>query len=216
MSSMPSMDYDAYRLLVQEVKDYAIFMLDPKGKILSWNAGAQRLKGYTPEEVIGKHFSVFYEKQDAANKKPQRELETAAVEGRVEDEGWRVRKDGTRFWASVVISALHDDKGKLRGFAKITRDVTERRKTEDALRQQAAQLEKRVQERTLELEKANRTKDEFIATLSHELRTPITSITGWVQMLQEGSLTPPQQRKALEVIDRNLAAQAQLIDDLLN
>ena len=214
--STPSMEYDLYRLLVQEVKDYAIFMLDPKGKVVSWNAGAQRLKGYTPDEIIGKHFSTFYEKHDIAKKRPQRELETASMEGRVEDEGWRVRKDGTRFWANVVITALHDEKGKLRGFAKITRDMTGRRKGEDALREQAAQLEKRVQERTLELEKANRAKDEFIATLSHELRTPITSITGWVQMLQEGSLTPPQQRKALEVIDRNLATQAQLIDDLLN
>jgi PAS domain S-box-containing protein len=216
MSSTPSMDYDAYRLLVQEVKDYAIFMLDPRGRILSWNAGAQRLKGYTPEEIIGKHFSIFFEKADVANKKPQRELEIASIEGRVEDEGWRVRKDGTRFWANAVITALHDDKGKLRGFAKVTRDMTGRRKAEDLLRDQAAQLEKRVQERTMELEKANRMKDEFIATLSHELRTPITSITGWVQMLQDGSLTPTQQRKALEVIDRNLATQAQLIDDLLN
>jgi PAS domain S-box-containing protein len=216
MSSTPSMDYDAYRFLVQEVKDYAIFMLDPKGKILSWNAGAQRLKGYTPEEIIGKHFSIFYEKHDVVNKKPQRELETASMEGRVEDEGWRVRKDGTRFWANVVITALHDEKGKLRGFAKVTRDITERRKNEENLREQAAVLEKRVLERTIELEKANRMKDEFIATLSHELRTPITSITGWVQMLQDGALTPQQQRKALEVIDRNLATQAQLIDDLLN
>src|SRR5262249_6568943 len=107
-------------------------------------------------------------------------------------------------------------KGKLRGFAKVTRDISDRRKTEEMLREQAAQLEQRVQERTLDLEKANRMKDEFIAALSHELRTPITSITGWVQMLQEGSLTAAQQRKALEVIDRNLATQAQLIDDLLN
>ncbi|HSU89329.1 MAG TPA: PAS domain S-box protein, partial [Terriglobia bacterium] len=155
MSSTPQMDYDAYRLLVQEVKDYAIFMLDPKGKVLSWNAGAQRLKGYTPEEIIGKHFSIFYPKADVLNKKPQRELEIASIEGRVEDEGWRLRKDGTRFWANVVLTALHDDKGKLRGFAKITRDMTERRRAEDGLRDQAAQLEKRVQERTLELEKAN-------------------------------------------------------------
>src|SRR5947207_1281284 len=214
--STRSMDYDAYRLLVQEVKDYAIFMVDPKGKILTWNAGAQRLKGYTPEEIIGKHFSIFYEKHDIAHKKPQRELEKASIEGRVEDEGWRVRKDGTRFWGNVVITALHDEKGKLRGFAKVTRDMTGQRQIEETLREQAGQLEKRVQQRTLELEKANRTKDEFIATLSHELRTPITSITGWVQMLQDGSLTPPQQRKALEVIDRNIAAQAQLIDDLLN
>src|SRR5437870_1782046 len=209
-------DYDAYRLLVQEVKDYAIFLIDTKGRIQSWNTGAQRLKGYTQKEIIGQHFSVFYTRDDLANKKPQRELEKALTEGRVEDEGWRVRKDGTRFWANVVITALHDEKGKLRGFAKITRDMTGRRKGEDALREQAAQLEKRVLERTQELEKANRTKDEFIATLSHELRTPITSITGWVQMLQDGALTPPLQRKALEVIDRNLAAQAQLIDDLLN
>jgi signal transduction histidine kinase/ActR/RegA family two-component response regulator len=111
---------------------------------------------------------------------------------------------------------LHDEKGRIIAFAKITRDTTERRKVEDALREQAALLERRVQERTSELERANRLKDEFIATLSHELRTPITSITGWVQMLQEGSLTLLQQRKALAVIDRNLVTQAQLIDDLLN
>src|SRR4029077_13283297 len=94
-SSMPkpAIDYDIFRLLVQEVKDYAIFMLDPRGKILSWNAGAQRLKGYTADEIIGKHFSIFYGKDDLANRKPQRELETAAMEGRVEDEGWRLRKD---------------------------------------------------------------------------------------------------------------------------
>jgi len=212
----PAIDYDIYRLFVQEVKEYAIFMLDPKGRILNWNAGAQRLKGYTPDEAIGKHFSIFYGKEDIASGKPQRELETAATEGKVEDEGWRLRKDGTRFWANVVITALHDEKGKLLGFAKVTRDMTERRKGEEALQEQAAYLEKRVQERTAELEKANRMKDEFIATLSHELRTPITSIAGWRQMMQEGSLTPSQERKALEVIDRNLAAQAQLIDDLLN
>lgn len=212
----PSMDYDAYRLLVQEVKDYAIFMLDPKGRILSWNSGAQRLKGYSAGDIIGKHFSIFYEKGDVADRKPQRELEIAATEGRIEDEGWRVRKDGTRFWANVVITALHDEKGKLRGFAKVTRDMTDRRRAEEALRKEKTQLEKRVQERTDELERANRAKDEFIATLSHELRTPITSINGWVQMLQDGNLTPLQQTKALEVIDRNLAAQVRLIDDLLN
>jgi len=210
------LDYDAYRLLVQEVKDYAIFLLDTKGRIQSWNTGAQRLKGYTQKEIIGQHFSVFYTRDDLANKKPQRELEKALTEGRVEDEGWRLRKDGTRFWANVVITALHDEKGKLRGFAKITRDLTEHRKTEELLREQTNVLERRVNERTAELEKANRMKDEFIATLSHELRTPITSITGWMQMLEAGELTREQQAKAFEVIDRNLAIQAQLIDDLLN
>src|SRR5205085_11347502 len=113
--------------------------------------------------IIGKNFSIFYEKDDIANKKPQHELETASMEGRVEDEGWRVRKDGTGFWANVVLTALHDDEGKLRGFAKLTRDVTDCRKAEDTMREQAALLERRVQERTVQLEKANRTKDEFIA-----------------------------------------------------
>jgi PAS domain S-box-containing protein len=214
--SLKRPDYEAYRLLVQEVKDYAIFLLDTQGRILSWNTGAQRLKGYTEKEIIGKHFSIFYSQEDLANKKPKHELETALMEGRVEDEGWRLRKDGTRFWANVVITALHDEKGKLRGFAKITRDLTERRKAEEFLHEQSNVLEQRVNERTAELEKANRMKDEFIATLSHELRTPITSIIGWVQMLEAGELTRAQQAKAFEVIDRNLAAQAQLIDDLLN
>jgi PAS domain S-box-containing protein len=216
-ASIKRPDYDAYRLLVQEVKDYAIFLLDTKGRILSWNAGAQRLKGYTEKEIIGQHFSIFYSREDIANKKPQRELDTAVTEGRVEDEGWRLRKDGTRFWANVIITALHDaTTGKLRGFAKITRDLTERRRAEESLREQSNILEERVKERTAELEKAIRIKDEFIATLSHELRTPITSIIGWVQMLQTGELTPAQQTKAFEVIDRNLSTQAQLIDDLLN
>jgi PAS domain S-box-containing protein len=214
---------DAYRLLVQEVRDYAIFMLDPGGKVLTWNSGAERLKGYRAEEIIGKHFSIFYTKADLKAQKPQRELETAAVSGRVEDEGWRVRKDGTRFWASVVIDALHDENGELRAFAKVTRDMTERHRTEEALRKQASMLEQRVQNRTAELERANRVleqanraKDEFLAALSHELRTPLTSIKGWVQMLHGGTLSVEQNRKALEVIDRNLATQVQLIDDLLD
>src|SRR5262245_29816892 len=208
--------YALFRLLVQEVKDYAIFLLDTEGTIISWNSGAERVNGYRADEIIGKHFSIFYGKSDLLNRKPQRELEEAIADGRVEDEGWRLRKDGSRFWANVVITALHDDKGRLCGFAKITRDMTERRKNEESLREQAALLEKHVTDRTMELEKANRVKDEFITTLSHELRTPLTSITGWVQMLETGELTTAQQQKAFEVINRNLAAQVQLIDDLLN
>jgi PAS domain S-box-containing protein len=122
-----------FRLLVQSVTDYAIFMLDPQGRIASWNAGAERIKGYRAEEITGVHFSVFYPPEDVASGKPQRELEIAVAEGRVEDEGWRVRKDGTRFWANVVITALFGDSGELRGFGKVTRDMTERREREQIM-----------------------------------------------------------------------------------
>lgn len=122
-----------YRLLVQEMVDYAIFMLDPTGHVISWNAGAERIKGYRAEEVIGRHFAVFYRDEDVAAGKPARQLEIATAEGRVEDEGWRLRKDGTGFWANVVITALFDDAGTLHGFGKVTRDLTERRAAAQAL-----------------------------------------------------------------------------------
>jgi PAS domain S-box-containing protein len=126
---------DGYRLLVQSVSDYAIFMLDPSGHITTWNPGAQRIKGYREEEIVGQHFSVFYPPEDVAAGKPAWELEHAAAEGRLEDEGWRVRKDGTLFRANVVITALYDETGKLQGYGKVTRDVTERRTAEEALRE---------------------------------------------------------------------------------
>jgi PAS domain S-box-containing protein len=124
-----------YRLLVESVQDYAIFALDRDGRILTWSAGAARLKGYARTEVVGRHFSIFYTPEDAKAGRPERELEVATGAGRVEDEGWRVRKDGTRFWASVVITALRDELGSLVGFAKVTRDLTERRRNEEVLRE---------------------------------------------------------------------------------
>ncbi|NUR92907.1 MAG: PAS domain S-box protein, partial [Nonomuraea sp.] len=114
---------EKFRLLVQNVVDYAIFMLDSEGRIASWNAGAERIKGYRAEEIMGRHFSVFYPPEDVAAGKPAMELRVAIADGRWEEEGWRVRKDGTRFWASVVITALYDDRGDLRGFGKVTRDL---------------------------------------------------------------------------------------------
>ena len=117
-----------YRRLVTSVRDYAIFMLDPAGHILSWNPGARHLKGYDPEEIIGRHFSVFYTDEDRARDHPAYELEVAVREGRYEEEGWRVRKDGTRFWAQVTITAVRDDDGRLTGFAKVTRDLSERKR----------------------------------------------------------------------------------------
>jgi PAS domain S-box-containing protein len=139
-----------YRLLVHGVLDYAIFMLDPDGHITSWNAGAERIKGYREEEILGQHFSVFYPPEDIANDKPARELAQAVRDGRVEDEGWRVRKDGTRFWANVVITALHDETGKLRGFGKVTRDMTERRTAEQALIERRQLLSHLVEAQELE------------------------------------------------------------------
>ncbi len=122
---------ERFRRLVAEVKDYAIFLLDPEGNVKTWNEGAQRIKGYQPEEIVGKHFSVFYASEDVERGKPQEQLAIAAREGRVEDEGWRLRKDGSRFWASVVITALHGDQGRLLGFAKVTRDITERKRVRE-------------------------------------------------------------------------------------
>lgn len=134
-----------FRLLVQSVVDYAIFMLDPTGVIRSWNAGAARMKGYAADEIIGRHFSSFYTEEDRAAGVPQRALATALSEGKFEAEGWRLRKDGTRFWASVVIDPIRDETGRLRGFAKVTRDITERRKAQQALdeaREALAQAQK--------------------------------------------------------------------------
>jgi PAS domain S-box-containing protein len=131
----PPLDADAFRLLVEGTSDYAIFMLDPDGHVASWNAGAERIKGYTAEEIIGRHFSVFYPPEALERNWPAVELEHALRDGRFEDEGWRLRKDGQRFWANVVITALRDDSGRLVGFGKVSRDLSERRRAEQQLRE---------------------------------------------------------------------------------
>src|SRR4051794_21778358 len=122
---------EIYRLLVENVKDYAIIILDPSGKVATWSPAAERLKGYRAAEIIGQHFARFYPAEDVQRGKPETELRVAAAEGRFEDEGWRVKKDGTRFWANVVVTALRDPAGNLRGFGKITRDLTERKQAEE-------------------------------------------------------------------------------------
>ncbi len=131
---------EMFRLLIESVKDYAIYMLDTEGRIVSWSAGARNIKGYRTEEILGKHFSIFYPPEDAASGRPELELKTAQLEGRFEDEGWRVRKGGERFWANVTVTALTDREGRLRGFAKVTRDRSERKRDEDALRRSEEKL----------------------------------------------------------------------------
>jgi PAS domain S-box-containing protein len=162
-SSDPVRPAELFRLLVDGIRDYAIFVLDPEGHVLTWNPGAQALKGYSHDEIIGKHFSQFYPSEAVQNGWPQRELALAEKEGRFADEGWRIRKDGTSFWASVIISALRDSSGKLSGFAKVTQDLTARRVAEDRvqglnreLRERVSQLDesrKLIELRTLELQK---------------------------------------------------------------
>ena len=131
---------DSFRLLVESVKDYAIIMLDPTGHVASWNAGAERFKGYRAEEIIGKHFSCFYPAEAIQRGLPEQELKVAAKEGRFEDESWRVRKGGEKFWASVIISALRDKDGTLRGYSKVTRDLTERKQAEERIQQQSKEI----------------------------------------------------------------------------
>jgi PAS domain S-box-containing protein len=184
------------RLMVESVKDYAIFMLDPDGRVASWNAGAERINGYAADEIIGQHFSVFFTSEDLAEGKPAKELHVAATAGRFEDEGWRVRKDKSHFWASVVITALRDKEGTLRGFAKITRDMTERRQAE-ALRV------------------ADRQKNEFLAMLAHELRNPLAPIRNGVQLLKmlrdEAAI-----HETTEMMERQVIQLVRLVDDLMD
>ena len=155
---------ERFRALVKGVKDYAIFMLDPDGHVLTWNDGAERIKGYRTEEIIGKHFSCFYPKEDIARGKPDQGLRVAKIEGRFEEEGQRVRKDGSLFWANVVITALPDNAGNVRAFAKVTREITERKRADEELVKTQQELEKRVEQRTASLaaEVAHRIQSEEI------------------------------------------------------
>jgi PAS domain S-box-containing protein len=179
---------ERFRLLVAGVRDYAIFLLDTEGNVSSWNEGAQRIKQYTEEEILGRHFSIFYPSAEVAARRPWHALEIAIAEGRFEEEGWRLRKDGRRFWASVVITALRGPDGELAGFAKVTRDLTERRRNQrrlEALRRRDLRKLREHSRRMSELESA---KSEFLRLASHELRGPLTVIRGFATMLAEGTL----------------------------
>jgi PAS domain S-box-containing protein len=183
-----------YQRLVLSVRDYAIFMLDPTGHIRSWNAGAQFLKGYRPEEIIGRHFSTFYTDVDRARDHPANELEIATREGRYEEEGWRVRKDGSQFWASVTITAVRDDDGRLTGFAKVTRDLTERKAAEDALQGAVEQLRR-----------SNAELDRFASVAAHDMMDPLRTISGFAEVLVETDPSPEQRLEyAQHILDSGL------------
>ena len=188
---------EKFRLMVESIRDYAIFMLDPNGYVASWNAGAEKIKGYKAEEIIGAHFSRFYPPEPLERNIPQQELEIAAKSGRFEDEGWRLRKDGSAFWANVIITALHDADGRLRGFAKVTRDMTERKRVEA-------------------LEHGERQMNEFLAMLAHELRNPLAPIRNALDLMRIKSAGDSTQEWSRNVIDRQLTLLTRLVDDLLD
>ncbi|MDB4955037.1 MAG: two-component hybrid sensor and regulator [Myxococcales bacterium] len=193
---------ERFRLLVASIRDYAIFILNPDGTVATWNAGAQRIKGYTADEIIGSHFSRFYLPDEVRAGKCELELEAAAREGRFEDEGWRIRKDGSKFWGNVVISAIRDDLGQLVGYSKVTRDLTDRIKSES---ERAARVA---------AEQSNKTKDEFLAMLGHELRNPLAPIVSALQLLKIRGDT--KSLREYQIIDRQVRQMIHLVDDLLD
>jgi len=175
-----------FRILVESIEDYAVFMLDPRGVIATWNAGAQRIKGYTADEMLGRPIGVFYTPEDVARGHPEVVLERARVDGRYEEEGWRVRKDGTRFWATVTLTAMRDGDGTLEGFAKVTRDSTERRRRDDELRAREAQLVQHLKER-----------DVLLQEIHHRVKNNLQVISSLINM-QVRKLEPGTNREALE------------------
>jgi osomolarity two-component system sensor histidine kinase TcsA len=191
---------DTYRILVDTVKDYAIFMLDTEGNVKTWNAGAALLKGYSKEEIVGKHFSSFYTKEDILAEKPRKEIEICLREGKVEDESWRLRKDGTRFWANVMITTVYRN-GVHIGFSKVTRDLTERKAAESRL--------------IAAYEEAAKLKSAFLANMSHEIRTPMHGMLSALTLLMDTHLTR-EQRDLAGIIEESGSVLVEVINDILD
>jgi len=202
---------ERFKRLVASVTDYAIFMLDATGHVISWNAGAQRIKGWDAEEIIGQHFSRFYEEAEVRSGKCEMELEVAARDGRFEDEGWRVRKDGTRFWANVIISRMRDAKGELIGFAKVTRDLTERRKLEEERRARAA-----LEAELAEQKKTSEMREQLIAIVGHDLRSPLAAMSTAVSAMIKRAVVPDAELKSLALIARNAERMTRMVSQLLD
>ena len=197
---------ESFRLMVESVTDYAIVMLDPEGCVVSWNSGAERIQGYRAEDIVGQHFSRFYLAEDVVNGKAQSDMEKVRANGRFEDEGWRVRKDGSSFWANVIYTAIRDQFGNLRGFAKLTRDQTENRQVESALIDAKSAAEK-----------ANRAKSDFLSSMSHELRSPLNAILGFAQLMESDSPSPtPSQAANIKQILQGGWYLLDLIDEILD
>src|ERR1700726_666150 len=205
---------ERFRLLVEGVQDCAIFMLGPQGHVISWNKGAERIKGYKADEIIGKHFSCFYPPEGIAQGKPEQELRTAMEQGHANEQGWRVRKDGQQFWANVEITAIFEEGGCLQGFAKITRDLTESKRSAQAIYDKNLEL----QENARVLARSNSDLDAFSYSVSHDLRAPLRHILGFVDLLQK-SAGPSLSEKSLRhltTITRSERRLGDLIEALLS
>jgi PAS domain S-box-containing protein len=198
-----------FRLLVENVRDYAIFMLDLAGRVTSWNSGAQQLLGYAAQEALGQPAARFFEDEGDTL---AREMEDARSSGRATSSGLRVRKDGSRLFVEGVLTAVHDDQGHLIGYAKLMKDVTDKRRIE-AEREQLLQSERAARS---EAERSGRMKDEFLATLGHELRTPLNAMLGWAQVLRRTHALNGELAEGIDIIERNARAQSQIIADLLD
>jgi len=202
---------ERYHRMIAEVKDYAIILLDKKGIIQNWNVGAEFIKGYTTEEAVGKSFEMFYSQDDQKNKVPNKLLEEAARMGRVTSEGWRVRKDGTKFWGSIVITALHDSENNIIGFSKVTRDLTERKKSEDQSREDAVELERKNRA----LERVNAEISSFAYVASHDLKEPLRKIQTFASRIPENIDNPEAVMDLLNKISGSASRMQKLMEDLL-
>lgn len=212
---------ERYRSLVEQVTDYGIFMMDEKGRIISWNEGAKKIKGYTADEIIGKYFTIFYPEEDILNGKPAHELKVAVAEGKYEEEGWRLRKDGSRFWANVVITAVYNNNGIHIGFSKVTRDLTERKESEKALRESYEKyrmLTEELRVTNTELSDANKELEQFTSIVSHDLQEPIRTIKSFLTLI-DIKLSSEQSVDLQTYISKSIAAadrMRELIRNLLN
>ncbi|MBD2541291.1 response regulator [Coleofasciculus sp. FACHB-SPT36] len=203
---------ERFLMLLENMKDYAIFFLDPDGRVIKWGAGAESILGYQEAEILGKSGSIIFTPEDRDRGDDRKERVKALTEGRAENERWHVRKDGSRFWGSGIVTSLRDESGQVQGLAKIMRDFTDRKQAEE----ERTRLLARAQEARTQAESANRMKDEFLATLSHELRSPLNAMLGWTSLLRTRKFDAATTARAIETIERNAKAQARLIEDLLD
>jgi PAS domain S-box-containing protein len=196
--------FEMYRQLIESMEDYAVFLMDCQGRVMSWNPGAQRLLGYRQEEILGRDFAVFFTPEDLRSGARDHELQMAAATGRASDDRWHVRKDGSRFFGSGITTSVRNDQGEIAGFAKVLRDFTERKRLEEELRSRAEALAR-----------ADREKDEFLAVLAHELRNPLAPIFYALQLLSQDA-DANAHRQARSIVERQVRRLARLIDDLLD